>query len=337
MKTLTLVIPAAVAVAFMSASIAGAQRSLDEATVRTTLNAAADIIEKRYVYPEKAKQIAAALREDAAKTDRKTLDPKAFANELTERLRELSNDGHFGVDLSAEEVVAKEDSFAKAYDNAEIERRMGAGVNYGVQEIRRLEGGIGYIDLRTFAPPALGGDVIAAAMTVLAQSEALIIDLRRNGGGDGDMTHLLASYLFDRPVQMSSVYNRPTDKTTVGVTQAWVPGRRLGGVKPVFILISKATFSAAEAFTYDLQAMHRATVVGETSGGGAHPFAHRRIGAHFVLRLPEMRVINPITGTDWEGVGVIPDVIIPEDQALSKAIELAQAQLTIRTGAVERQ
>jgi hypothetical protein len=326
------VVLAAMAIAALSglAAYAKPAATLDVATRRATINAAAEIIEHRYVDPEKAKQIALALRGDAA-SDRDSLDdPRAFAEALTRRLQALSADGHFGVDFSATTLAGPEERQLNAYDAAEIDQRMGAGVNYGVQEIRRLDGGIGYLDLRIFAPPSLGGDVIAAAMTTLAQSDALIIDLRNNGGGDADMTHLLAAYLFDGPVQMSSLYDRPTDRTTVAVSPAWVPGRRFGGKKPVFILISKSTFSAAEAFAYDLQAMHRVTVVGETSGGGAHPFAHRRIGEHFVLRLPEMRVINPITGTDWEGVGVTPDVVIPQAQALAKAIDLARVRLVSR-------
>jgi hypothetical protein len=333
MKKFTFTMLTAVAAVFVSESMAGAPTTVDEATVRATINAAASLIESNYVYPEKAKRIATALRADTAQLSRYSHDPQAFANALGDRLRVLSMDGHFGVDFSPVEVPTMEDGAARIHDNSDIERRMGAGVNYGVQEIRRIDGGIGYLDLRAFAPPTLGGEVIAAAMTVLAQSDALIIDLRKNGGGDGEMTHLLASYLLDRPTPMSSAYDRPTDTTIVGVSQAWVPGRRFGSAKPVFVLISRATFSAAEAFTYDLQAMHRVTVVGETSGGGAHPFAHRRIGAHFVLRIPEMRVINPITGKDWEGVGVIPDVVTPEDQALVTAIDLAQIQLAKRAGA----
>jgi C-terminal processing protease CtpA/Prc len=106
-----------------------------------------------------------------------------------------------------------------------------------------------------------------------------------------------------------------------------VPGRRFGATRPVYLLISKRTFSAAEAFAYDLQALGRAVVVGEPSGGGAHPFEYRRVGTHFVLSLPEGRSINPVTGKDWEGVGVQPDVVVPEAQALEKAQELARERI----------
>ena len=117
----------------------------------------------------------------------------------------------------------------------------------------------------------------AAAMTLLAQSPALIIDLRQNGGGMGDMVELLAAYILDKPTEISGTYDRPTDRHTRSFTPSWVPGRRFGGTRPVFILISRRTFSAAEAFAYDMQAAGRARVIGERSGGGAHPFAYRAI------------------------------------------------------------
>jgi C-terminal processing protease CtpA/Prc len=162
---------------------------------------------------------------------------------------------------------------------------------------------------------------------LLAQSKVLIIDLRNNGGGDSGMDMLMAAYLLDKPAEMSATYDRPSNLLTRATTPVWVPGRRFGGTKPIYVLISHKTFSAAEAFAYDLQAMKRITVVGEASGGGAHPYERRRLTDHFLIKLPEMRSINPITGTDWQGVGVKPDVPTPSDQALGKAIELARAAL----------
>jgi C-terminal processing protease CtpA/Prc len=135
---------------------------------------------------------------------------------------------------------------------------------------------------------------------------------------------LIAGYLLDGATAMSGTYDRPSDKLTPSMTPVWVPGRRFGADKPVYVLISKHTFSAAEAFAYDLQALKRVTVIGEPSGGGAHPFEYRRISDHYVLSLPEGRSINPITGGDWEGVGVIPDVRVNADQALDEALKLAR-------------
>jgi hypothetical protein len=293
---------------------------------KAVLETAADLLESRYVFPDRGKALAATLRNDA-RTDRfkQADDSKEFTAAVTERLRALSADGHLGLDYSEKPLSA--DTQAEAgYTAAEMERWYGAHINHGFEQVRRLEGNVGYLDLRVFAPPAMAGDVAAATMTLLAQSDALIIDIRNNGGGDGALGNLMAAYLFDGESKpMSGTYHRPTDKLTSGGTPAWVPGRRLGSTKPVFVLTSKGTFSAAEAFAYDLQAHKRVTIVGEPSGGGAHPFVYRRVHPHFVLFLAESRSVNPITGANWQGTGVKPDVLVPADQALDKALELARS------------
>jgi C-terminal processing protease CtpA/Prc len=225
------------------------------------------------------------------------------------------DDGHVGI----REVASLE----KQRLVAETERWYGAHLNYGFEKIERLDNNVGYLDLRVFAPTAMAGDVAAAAMTLLAQSRALIIDLRNNGGGHGEMVHLIMAYLLDGSREVSGSYDRPKDEHARAMTPPWVPGRRFGGEKPLYVLISGKTFSAAEAFAYDLQAMGRAVIVGEPSGGGAHPFEYRRVHPHFVLSLAEARSINPITGGNWQGTGVIPDARVAADEALAKALELA--------------
>lgn len=133
----------------------------------------------------------------------------------------------------------------------------------------------------------MAGDLAAAAMSLLAQSPALIIDLRLNGGGYDDMTRLLAAYLLDGSREMSAEFDRPNGRTTRHFTPTEIPGRRFGARKPVYILVSKRTFSAAEAFAYDLQAMKRAVIVGERTGGGAHPFAYRPVGTATSSHFPK--------------------------------------------------
>jgi C-terminal processing protease CtpA/Prc len=172
-----------------------------------------------------------------------------------------------------------------------------------------------------FPPASMGGDTVAAAMQVVAHTDALIIDLRRNGGGM-DTVSLVASYLFDEQQPLSGIYSRPAGKSTQSFTQPYVPGAKFGGTKPVYVLISKKTFSAAEALAYDLQALKRAMIIGEPSGGGAHPFTYRRIHPHFVLWSVVEESVNPITGKNWQGIGVQPDVRIDPAQALDKALEL---------------
>ena len=207
-----------------------------------------------------------------------------------------------------------------------MEQWYGTQLNHGVEKIERLDGNIMLLDLRVFPPVDMGGDVVSAAMTAVAEGAALILDLRNNGGGE-ETSNLVMGYLLKPGTEVSGSYNRPTDTTLHATTPVWVPGRRFGETKPVFVLTSRRTFSAAERVAYDLQALKRAVIVGETTGGGANPFEYRRISEHFALGLPESMSINPVTGSNWEGVGVKPDVEVPADQALEKALQLARAAI----------
>lgn len=298
---------------------------------RGVLERAADLLEGRYVLTEVGRSLAQQLRRDAAADRWQALaDPGEFAAAITEELRAVSDDGHLAMTYSAAELPAVEITAGDAYSEEEAERYYGSRVNHGFEKFELLPDNIGYLSLRVFAPSAMAGDVAAAAMTLLAQADAMIIDLRRNGGGHSDMVALLAAYLFDHSEPLSSTYHRPEDRLSTSNTPAWVPGRRYGATKPVYLLISPKTFSAAEHFAYDLQALGRAVVVGERSGGGAHPFEYRRLHPHFVLCLAESRSINPITNGNWQGVGVVPDVAVPADQALDAALELARG--TARSG-----
>lgn len=309
------------ALALIAAPFSAAARGLEEK--REVVESVADLIEARYVDPAKGERIADQLRRDHG--DLLAQDsPESFAAEFTSLLRRLSNDGHFALEYAP---AARPVAEGATIDQSELDRWYGAQVNHGFEQVARLDSGIGYLDLRVFAPLSMAGDLATAAMNLLAQSPALIIDLRRNGGGMGEMTHLLAAYLLDDSREMSGSYHRPSDRTERYFTPAQVPGRRYGGSKPVYILVSKRTFSAAEAFAYDLQAMGRAIVIGEQTGGGAHPFAYRPVAHGFVLSLPEGRSINPITGGDWEGVGVTPDIRVAADAALEQALIEAQAAL----------
>lgn len=304
--------------------------SIDAPGQREVLVTMASLLESRYVDADRGRVLAEGLRRGAESGRWAHLDdPEEFAEELTRYLRQETGDGHLGLDFSAEELPEDNASAEEAYNEAETERWYGAHLNYGFERIERLDGNIGYLDLRVFAPTMMAGDVAAAAMTLLAQSQALIIDLRRNGGGHGEMSHLIMAYLLDGSREVSGAYNRPRDERTHAMTPAWVPGRHYGGTKPVYVLISKRTFSAAEGFAYDLQALGRAVVVGEPSGGGAHPFEYRRVHPHFVLSLAEGRSINPVTGGNWQGTGVIPDVQVPAEDALRTALKLARAEKTM--------
>jgi hypothetical protein len=302
-----------------------AQTPLTAADRKAVLLRAADLIEARYVIEDTARALAEQLRRDAI-VDRwgDTSDPEAFAAAITAHLRAASGDGHLGLSYRAKPLAEEVAAAERTYSAEEMDRWYGPHLNYGFEQVRRFDGNIGYLDLRVFAPTSTAGDVAAAVMTMLAQSAALIIDLRENGGGHGEMAHLLAAYLLDESKPMSGSYDRPSGTREWALTPAWVPGRRYGVGRPVYVLISTRTFSAAEGFAYDLQALRRVSVVGERSGGGAHPFKYRSVHPHFVLSLAEGRSINPITGGNWQGRGVAPDVEVPADRALETALRLAR-------------
>lgn len=311
----------------LSAPTAAVAADLTAAEQQRIARAAADIIEHRYVDPAKGREVARALRGERW---REKLDARSFAKRMTDWLRARSGDGHFALDYSAK-PLAEGDGEA-SFSQAEMERFYGTHLNHGVEKVERLDGNIMLLDLRVFPPPAMAGDVIAAAMTLVAQGDALIIDLRRNGGGM-DSANLVMSYLLPPGTEISGSFDRPTGRRTHTTTAAWVPGRVFGTDKPVYVLTGKRTFSAAEAVAYDLQAAKRATIVGEVTGGGANPFEYRRIDEHFALSLPEARSINPVTGTNWQDVGVKPDVLVPADRALETALELAKVAIKGRSTA----
>ncbi len=298
-------------------------QTLDSSTHGQVLEAVLDHLERDYVDPESGHRAAMALRREVADGRfTRSSTPEQFAAVLSARLQVLTGDKHLNVEYSAQ-PIGEAAGGKEEYSDEQMQRWYGAHINYGVNRIERLEGNMGYLDLRVFPPLAMGGDTITAAMTVLADLDGLIIDLRENGGGIADTADLVASYLFDEGRQpLTGVYDRPSDSLTQRFTLQYVPGKRFGGQKPVYVLISAKTFSAAEALAYNLQALDRATIVGETSGGGAHPFDYLPVHAHFVLWSVTARSVNPITGSNWQSVGVQPDIEVPAGDALRVAQEI---------------
>ncbi|MEW6051208.1 MAG: S41 family peptidase [Candidatus Zixiibacteriota bacterium] len=194
-------------------------------------------------------------------------------------------------------------------------------------KLERLPGNIGYLDLRQFVGAEFAGQTAVNAMGFLANTDAIIFDLRQNGGGDPSMIQLLTSYLLKEPTHLNSFYIRQTDSIAQFWSAAWVPGQRLEKAD-VYVLTSSFTFSGAEEFTYNLKNLKRATIIGETTGGGAHPVEeHFFPSLHFGARIPFGRAINPISGTNWEGTGVKPDIEIPADKALVVAQQTALKKL----------
>lgn len=287
------------------------------------VEAAAMRLEAEYVFPDKGAAMAEILREKlAGGAYRAFADGEAFAEQLSRDLQSVSGDGHLNIQYSEEPIDLDAAEAAGEFSAEEMERWYGAHLNHGLEKAVRLEGNVGLLELSVFPPLDMGAETLIGAMQALAATDALIIDLRENGGG-AETARLLISYLFDAPQPLSGYYSRIEDETTQRHSYDYLPGRRYGADKPVYVLISEKTFSAAEAVAYDLQALGRATVIGEPSGGGAHPFDYAPIHEHFVLWLVTGRSVNPITGGNWQGVGVQPDMAAPPGEALDIAHGLA--------------
>jgi C-terminal processing protease CtpA/Prc len=211
--------------------------------------------------------------------------------------------------------------------NAHFGRRGGAGCHRhdrsAFVKVEQLDGNVGYVKFNGFFDVEFCGPTASAAMNFVAGSRALIVDLRDNGGGSPAMVAYVSSYLFSTRTHLNDLWTRRTGATEEFWTRD-VPGRRFGGEKPVYVLTSARTFSGAEEFTYNLKSLKRATIVGETTGGGAHPVSAHPIDEHFVIGVPFARAVNPITHTNWEGVGVAPDVKVLAADALATALKLAR-------------
>jgi hypothetical protein len=293
-------------------------QALDAAQRSQIIDGAIEHMRKAYIFADVAEKMAGAVKARAANKEYDAIsEPKAFAETLTRHLQEVSKDKHLRIVYNPDGLPQRggpptaED---RARNLADERRR-----NFGFQKVERLDGNVGYIELLGFSGSQEVKEAAVPAMNLVANTDALIFDLRRNGGGSPVTIGILSSYLFDKVTHLNDFYIRETDTRRQFFTTAEVEGRRYGTEKPVYVLTSTRTFSAAEEFTYNLKNLNRATIVGETSGGGAHPGGVRRITDHFGIWLPNGRAINPVTKTNWEGTGIEPHIKVPAGDALRAA------------------
>ncbi len=272
-----------------------------------------------YVFPDKAKAMETALRSRQQRGEyEKIASAEEFAATLTDDLRRVSDDRHLDVGYSEKPIPMPQVGVdPDAMSIEQVEEMIHH--NYGIEAVQRLPFNIGYLDLREFAPADHVAGRLGAAMTLLSQTDDLIIDLRSNNGGDPKTVELLASYLFDARTRLNDIYLRPDNRTEQSWTHDRLSGPRYGGKRKIYLLTSRDTFSAGEDFAYALKNLKRATLIGEGTGGGAHPGSAVRLNEHFGAIVPSGRSISPITHTDWEGVGVVPDIAMDADDALDHA------------------
>lgn len=252
-----------------------------------------------------------------SKTYDKITSPAEFSKKLTEDLQSVSKDLHLKVQFEPERI-AQGKLVVSEEKKLEAEKKMGmqmAEINYGFTEAKILDGNIGYLNLRMFSDVKYAEETATATMNFLSNTKAIIIDLRTNGGGVPSMMQLLSSYFFDEtPVLLSDFYERKTDTKTQLYSLANVNGKRSSN-KPIYILTSKQTFSAAEAFAYTLKNLNKAIVVGEVTKGGANRTKRININEEFTISVPYIQSIHPITKTNWEGKGVHPNINTNENEA----------------------
>jgi hypothetical protein len=303
---------------------------IDVVTRDLVIDALIAELRETYVLEDKAEATIDALTRRLAAGE---YDAVAHGDELslllTEHMHAVSNDQHLNVNFSPVAFPAPPAQPAQPSPRppAELEemRRQATQASCGFEKLEILAGNVGYLNLTTFsADPEICGPTATATMAFFENVDALIVDMRDNEGGDPAMVAYVSTYLFAERTHLDDLWTRSTGETVEYWTKPELPGKRLV-TQPVYVLTSARTFSAGEEFAYNLQSLKRATIVGETTRGGAHGVRTERVDDRFAIRVPFQRAINPVTKTNWEGTGVAPDVKVPAAGALEKAQELLRA------------
>ena len=294
--------------------------TIDAAERKKVIDGVNDSLKEFYIDAAVAQQMGDALKTHEAKGDYAAIaDGDAFASRLTDDLQAVSHDKHLRVNFNSYKAPPRREPTPE--DEVRFHKQMERD-NCAFDKVEILPNNIGYIKFDGFMDAGFCGPTVVAAMAFVAHTDALIFDLRQNGGGQPAMVTMIASYLFDKPTHLIDIYNRKEDKTQQNWTLSYLPGKRMP-TQPVFVLTAKRTFSGAEEFAFDLQKQKRAVIVGETTGGGAHPVSGHLVADYFMVGVPFAKSLDPVTKTNWEGTGVEPDVKVPATDALETAQKLA--------------
>jgi hypothetical protein len=325
---------------------------------REIVTTALSLLRANYVFPEVAEQAATAVEARLAAGEYDNLDEITLTELLTSHLQEVTGDKHLRMGLGGGPPGREpggpgpgpggrgpgpsgpgpgpggpgpgpgpgpggpgpDETEPRNHEARRLAmRQMGRMDNFGIRRVERLDGNVGYLDLRRVAVAANAGPAVAAAMELVAGTYALIFDLRHNGGGAPDGVALWCSYLLkEEPTHLNDIFHADTGETRQFWSLPYVPGTRYVD-RPVYVLTSSHTFSGGEELCYNLQALGRAELIGETTGGGAHPTRPFPISGAVHIGIPFARSVNPVTGTNWEGTGVTPDVAVPEAEAYDVA------------------
>jgi hypothetical protein len=301
---------------------AAATTKLDAVERQRVIDAVTANLRAHYLDPDLAQKMSVALLAHEKSGDYNPItDGEAFATLLTRQIRNISDDMHFEVVYSPTPLPAQPS--APTPESLARFRQTMQQQNCMFENVAILPHNIGYLKLNFFPDTSICKSTATAAMASLNHADALIFDLRDNTGGFPDMVSLIAAYLFDHP---EYIYNPRQAPTPQSWTRSPVPGNSLAN-KPVYVLTSSTTMSGAEQFCYNLKMLKRATLIGQTTRGAAHAGVWYRIDDHFGIAIPEVKPLNPYSSTDWEGVGVQPDVKVNPADALATAQKLAERAL----------
>jgi hypothetical protein len=302
--------------------VAAEDMKMDAGERRRVIDAVTSNLKEHYVDKEVAQKMAEALlAHEKNGDDNAIVEGGGFAELLTRQIREVSHDLHLEVVYSRDRLP--EHPGAPSAESMASYRRALERENCTFEAVRMLPHRIGYLKLNSFPDVSICRSTAVAAMSSLNGANAVIFDLRDNRGGYAEMVTLIAAYLFDHPEYMYNPRESPTERLW---TPSPVAGNKLAD-KPVYVLTSGTTWSAAEQFCYDLKMLKRATLVGEKTRGGAHAGVFHRIDDHFGVGIPEVKAVNPFSKNDWEGVGVEPDVKVKAADALGTAKRLAESKM----------
>jgi len=294
---------------------------LDRDTKAAIIDSVRFHLDKTYVFLDVAEKMGKTLSKNLKKGKYDDIgDLGAFTRKLTEDMQEISRDRHLWIFPASDDEIRIAMQDEPTEDDKEMRIAQEAYTNFGFERVERLQNNIGYLKFNHFAPAEYAGGTAVAAMNFLANCNAIIIDLRENGGGNPTMIQLLSSYFFEEAVHLNNFYIRETDTLKQFWTQSHVEGKKLLD-QPLYILTARRTFSGAEEFTYNMKNLKRAVIIGETTGGGAHPTSlviFPDLGAK--LSVPFGRAVNPITMTNWEGTGIEPHIKVPQEEALDVAL-----------------
>ncbi|EST30218.1 S41 family peptidase [Streptomyces roseochromogenus] len=299
---------------------AASPASVDD--VPAVIEETARLLAANYVFPEVAERLAALLRRRLEEGAYDTADPAELGARVTADLQSENGDPHLRLKFHPERLLENGDQA----DLPALRREFAASLG-GVPRVELLKGGVALLELAPMLfPLAWAAEPLSAALTLVARADTLILDLRDTVGGDPDTVAFVCSHLLEERTHLNTQYWRAGDRYEQFWTLPHVPGARFGGTDPVYVLTSGRTFSAAEELAYNLQQLGRAVIVGETTRGGAHPREGWAVHPHLEASIPVGRAINPISGTNWEGTGVRPDVSCPAGSALDHALDLANAE-----------